>query len=504
MDSSPELSQKHEQGNTMINARYILSTTLALMCSITAHAQSDNSIQIGLDVVVDGLTAPVFLTHAGDGSGRLFVVDQIGQIWVIKDNVLLPTPFLDITDRMVTVNSVYDERGLLGLAFHPDYASNGRFFVRYSSPRTGGSEEVCNQDGFIVGCHEAILAEFRVLGDPATSDVADSASEVIHHRVDQPQFNHNGGQVAFGPDGLLYWGLGDGGGANDGLADEPPSHGSIGYGQDVTSPLGSILRIDVDAAPGPGLTYAIPAGNPFASGGGAAEVYAYGFRNPYRFSFAGSGSMFVGDVGQDLFEEIDVVPVSATPSLLNYGWVIREGFECFDPMNPTTPPANCAITGTQGENLLDPAMSYAHSEGLAIVGGYVYRGSLSPALSGQFVFGDFSQDFGPTGRLFYTSTSGPEAFQLNEFFLLPNGDPLGQAVFGIGEDEQGELYLLASDNIGPNGTAGIVYRLIDPTAPKAPVGVPVPIPSGSLWSLLALMASMLIAGSWWHRHPNKK
>jgi glucose/arabinose dehydrogenase len=473
----------------MIKAGYILSIVTACMCSMAAQAQSGEPVQIGLEVVAEGLTAPVFLTHPGDGSGRLFIVDQAGQIRVVKDDVLLPLPFLDISSRMVSVNPVYDERGLLGLAFHPDYASNGRFFVRYSAPRAGDSEEPCNQPGFIVGCHEEILAEFRVLGDPGSSDVADPASEVIHHRVNQPQFNHNGGQVAFGPDGLLYLSLGDGGGANDGLADEPPSHGSTGFGQDVTSPLGSILRIDVDAAPSPGLTYAIPPGNPFASGGGAAEVYAYGFRNPYRFSFDGQGSLYVGDVGQNLFEEIDIVPVLTTPGLLNYGWVVREGFECFDPLAPTTPPANCATTGSKGEPLRDPVMSYTHAEGLAIVGGYVYRGSMSPALKGQFIFGDFSRDFGPSGRLFYTSTSGPDAFQLNEFFLLPNGAPLGQAVFGIGEDEQGELYLLASDNIGPNGTAGVIYRLVDPTSP---VYSSIPVPSASWWSLIALVASMLI------------
>ena len=485
----------------MINTKYLQSIILASICLVTAHAQSTDNIQIDLEVVAEGLTAPVFLTHSGDGSGRLFVVDQVGQIRVIKDNNLLPTPFLNVADRMVSINSFYDERGLLGLAFHPNYASNGRFFVRYSAARVGGPDEPCNQEGFIVGCHEAILAEYRVSGDPATNNVADPASEIILHRVDQPQFNHNGGQVAFGPDGLLYWSLGDGGGANDGLHDSPPSHGSIGNGQNVASPLGSILRIDVDSSPGPGLNYAIPAGNPFSAGGGAAEIYAYGFRNPYRFSFSASGELYVGDVGQDLFEEIDVVPVSATPGLLNYGWVIREGHVCFDPLNPTTPPASCATTGMQGESLLDPVMSYAHSEGLAIVGGYVYRGSLTPELSGQFVFGDFSQDFGPTGRLFYTSTSGPDAFQLNEFFLLPNGDPLGQAVFGIGEDEQGELYLLASDNIGPNGTAGVVYRLTSSTTPTVRPGAIEPIPSGSLWSLLALLASMLLAGWWWIRKP---
>ena len=219
---------------------------------------------------------------------------------------------------MVTVNPNFDERGLLGLAFHPDYATNGRFFVRYSKPRTGVMGEPCF--GTSRGCHEAILAEFSVLGDPAKSDVADPNSEIILFRVDEPQYNHNSGHVAFGPDGLLYWTLGDGGGAHDGLTDIPPSHGPIGHGQNPNTALGSLLRIDVDSTPDPGLPYVIPPGNPFADGG-APEIFAYGLRNPYRFSFDdGPGayrSLFLSDVGQNLFEEINVLSLPL-PSLPSY------------------------------------------------------------------------------------------------------------------------------------------------------------------------------------------
>ncbi len=424
-------------------------------------------IKINLELVADGLTAPLFLTHAGDGSGRLFIVDQPGQIRIVKNGVLLPVPFLDISSKTLILNAFFDERGLLGLAFHPDYANNGRFFIRYSKPRVGDPAEPCNDPGgFIVGCHEAILAEYSVVGDPTTSNVASLASEIILHRVDEPQFNHNSGQVAFGPDGLLYWTLGDGGGAHDGLADVPISHGPNGNGQNVDTVLGSLLRIDVDSPPGPGLNYAIPPGNPFAAGGGVAEIYAYGLRNPYRFSFddgpGGDGSIYVADVGQNLFEEVNVMPLAAAPGLLNYGWVIREGFSCFDPFNPTSPPANCATTGPLGEPLLDPVMDYDHSVGIAIIGGNVYRGTECSALRGKYVFGDFSQDFGPTGRIFYMDIAGGNAFQRQEFVILPDGDPLGQALFGIGEDEDGELYVLASDNIGPIGNAGVVYHITCP------------------------------------------
>ena len=465
-------------------------------------------ISISLELIAGGaatvagggpapLVAPLFLTHAGDGSGRLFIIDQIGQIRIVKNGVLLPDPFLDVSSKIITINETFDERGLLGLAFHPDYANNGRFFVRYSVPRAGDPAEPCNDPkGFVVGCHTAVLAEYAVSGDP---DVADPNSEIILFEVDEPQFNHNAGQVMFGPDGFLYFTLGDGGGAHDGLADDPPPHGPFGNGQNVDTVLGSVLRINVgfgvvlpDDFPGdPDRNYGIPAGNPFAGGGGAPEIYAYGFRNPYRFSFANVESLdnvVVADVGQNLFEEINFVPVAPAPGLLNYGWVIREGFSCFDPSAPNEPPATCASAGTQDESLIDPDVDYPHPtpcvddaecaalatfcksdgfcanpSGIAVVGGFVYRGSGYPPLDGRYVFGDFGQDFfTPSGRLFYMDVTGPDAFKIREFFLFPDGAPFGQALFGIGEDEDGELYVLASDNIGPTGTTGAVYRIVPP------------------------------------------
>jgi len=441
-----------------------LGTLLAAITGCPSADPMDGggaALSITLDVVAEGLTAPVFLTHAGDGSRRLFIVDQAGQIRIVDESgMLLDEPFLDLSAKIVQLNPGFDERGLLGLAFHPNYANNGRFFVRYSAPREGDPGEVCNNpEEFIVGCHKEVLAEYSVsAGNP---NLGDPDSEAILFDVDEPQFNHNSGQVAFGPDGLLYWSLGDGGGANDGLSDVPPSHGPDGHGQNISTALGNVLRIDVDSSPGAGLNYAIPSDNPFAGGGGVPEIYAYGFRNPYRFSFddgpGGDGALYVADVGQDLFEEVNIVENGG-----NYGWVIREGFNCFDPFNPGSPPEVCSDTGPLGEPLLDPVLEYDHSIGIAVIGGFVYRGSVYPELVGKYVFGDFSQDFGPTGRLFYADIEGPNAFELREFFLTPNGDPLGQALFGIGEDENGELYVLASDNIGPTGNVGVVYRIIPP------------------------------------------
>jgi len=389
--------------------------------------------------VADGLSSPVDLTHAGDGSGRLFVVEQTGTIRVIDGSgVLLDEPFLDLADTIVPINSGFDERGLLGLAFHPDFAANGRFFVRYSAPLDGAG-------GTSGGSHDEVLAEFTVAGDPTVSNVADRDSERVLFRVNEPQSNHNGGGVAFGSDGYLYFSLGDGGGANDGLDDNPPSHGPMGNGQNIETALGAILRIDVNATPGDGLEYAIPADNPFAAADGLDEVYAYGLRNPYRFSFddgpGGDGALYVADVGQNLFEEVNVVTRGG-----NYGWVIREGFACFDPFSPGNPPATCDEIGPSGEPLIDPVMAYDHSVGVAVIGGFVYRGSNYSQLAGKYVFGDFGLGFpARSGRLFVADIDGPKAFNRRALEIAANGVPFTGALLGIGEDESGELYVLASN-----------------------------------------------------------
>ncbi|MFQ5591889.1 MAG: PQQ-dependent sugar dehydrogenase, partial [Phycisphaerae bacterium] len=432
-------------------------------CSETGGV-CDPAIEIALQPVVSGLVSPISLTHAGDGSGRLFIVDQAGYIRIVENGVLLPTPFLDLTSKIVEVSAFFDERGVLGVAFHPDYAVNGRFFVRYSAPRAGDPAEPCNDpEGFIVGCHKAVLAEYAVSADP---NVADPGSEIILLELDEPQFNHNAGALAFGPDGFLYVALGDGGGAHDGLADVPPSHGPDGHGQNINTLLGAVLRLDVDSPPDVGMNYAIPADNPFVGAPGADEIYAYGFRNPYRFSFddgpGGDGSLYVADVGQNLYEEVDIVSKGG-----NYGWVTREGRHCFDPFRPDASPVSCTATGPLGEALLDPVYEYDHNVGLAIVGGFVYRGTQVPALVGEYVHGDFSRDFGPTGRLFYSDTTGPDSFTRGEFTIVPAGAPLGRFLKGFGEDEAGEIYVLATGNLGPTGFSGVVYRIAETlTAPN--------------------------------------
>ncbi|MGR8931439.1 MAG: PQQ-dependent sugar dehydrogenase [Gammaproteobacteria bacterium] len=431
----------------------------ALSLCLLSPAQAEiakGQIIIRMDTVADGLTAPVTVAHANDSSGRLFIVEQSGQIRIVANGVLLETPFLDIASLLPQLSTSFDERGLLGLAFHPNYAENGRFFVRYSAPRKGNPQEPCF--GTSRGCHEEILAEYKVSAqDP---NVADSVGKILF-RIDEPQFNHNAGTVAFGPDGYLYFSLGDGGGANDGLADNPPSHGEHGNGQNINTVLGALLRIDVDRAPQTPLAYAIPADNPFAATEGADEIYAYGFRNPYRFSFDdagnGSGALYVADVGQNVFEELNIVEKGG-----NYGWVIKEGFVCFDPFNPGTPLPNCSSTGALGEPLLDPITAYDHDEGgLSIIGGFVYRGDQAPALEGKYVFGDFSDSFGtPGGRLYYLEDDQNSLPTIKRLQIGTGDTAYGYYLKGFGRDQEGEIYACGSSALAPTGTGGIVQKLV--------------------------------------------
>ncbi len=237
-----------------------LACSLAVLCVVCSFASPtvaqpipEGTLTIALETVATGLSSPVGLVGAGDGTNRLFVVDQTGLIQIVENGVLLAEPFLDVSAELPVLGTFFDERGLLGLAFHPNFATNGRFFIRHSVPRDGDPLEQYNDpDGFIVGCHSEVLAEDSV--SATNPNLADPTSGTVLFTVDEPQFNHNAGDLAFGPDGFLYFGLGDGGGANDGLADVPVSHGPIGNGQNIETALGSILRIDVDG----GIPYAIP------------------------------------------------------------------------------------------------------------------------------------------------------------------------------------------------------------------------------------------------------
>ena len=424
--------------------------SLALVAT-AALAQEESSFDdLQLELVADGFVSPVTLTSPADDE-RLFVADRPGQVYIVsQDGERSEEPFLDITDRVVELNPDYDERGLLGLAFHPEYADNGRLYVYYSAPLREEAPDDWN--------HTAVLSEFTAEGD-----TVDPESERVLLQIDQPQGNHNGGQLVFGQDGHLYLGLGDGGGADDTGQGHPP----LGNGQDVTTLLGSILRLDVDG----GDPYGIPEGNPFADGAdlpedvewsgdeARPEIYSWGLRNPFRFSAdRETGQFIVPDVGQNLFEEVNVM---TEPS--NFGWNIREGSHPFDAENPDTLPEEDGVTtGPLGHELVDPVLEYLHpnvevdvevpARGISITGGYVYRGDAIADLTGHYVFGDWSQSFNePGGKLFVADTSDWSVVmerQLDEFLLA------------FGEDSSGELYALTTEMAGPQGDTGKVYRIV--------------------------------------------
>ena len=344
--------------------------------------------KISFQEVASGLSDPVIITHAGDGSGRKFVVERSGRIRIIKSGTLLSTPFLDIQSFVKSTNG---EQGLLGLAFHPSYGSNGKFYVVYTAPRAGDS------DGSVLTLRQYTVSA----GNP---DVADSNSGINILTIDHPnRSNHNGGTITFGNDGYLYWSTGDGGGGGD--PDE--------NGQDLTSLLGKILRLDVDSA----SPYAIPTTNPFYSNSNpdTKKIWAYGLRNPWRMSFDRlTHDLYIGDVGQSNREEIDFQPASSTGGE-NYGWNIMEGSICY----------NAASCDTSNKIL--PVAEYNHTLGCSVTGGYVYRGTNFPSLYGYYIYGDYC-----SGRLFsLNNNSGWESVQLLD-------TPYNISTFG--EDEQGELY----------------------------------------------------------------
>jgi len=364
-----------------------------------------SGVRLSVSKVTGGLTAPVFVTGAGTGDGRLYVVEQGGTVRVVEpDGALRAEPFLDISDRV----SSGGERGLLGLAFHSGYAANGRFYVDYT-----------DRDG------NTVVSELqRSSGDPIR---ADPASERVLVRIEQPYANHNGGMVAFGPDGYLYVGMGDGGSGGD------PENRA----QDPTKLLGKILRIDVDHEAG-GTPYAIPSDNPFADGaGGRPEIWALGVRNPWRFSFdREAGDLWIGDVGQSTWEEVDrSTQATGGGRGANYGWRLMEGFACYDPAE------GCPTGG-----LTLPVAVYGHDVGCAVTGGYVYRGSTSPVLRGAYLFGDYC-----SGRIWALDAAGRD--RQDPVLLLESG--LSISSFGEGDD--GELY---ATDLGQ----GALYRLVA-TAP---------------------------------------
>jgi glucose/arabinose dehydrogenase len=351
------------------------------------------ALNLTLEPVAGGFRQPVFAIHAGDGSGRIFVLEKAGRTVVLAADGSSPQTFLDISDR---VGSSSSEQGLLGLAFDPEFAANGRLFVYYTG-RDGGT----------------VIARFAA---NAERTAADPDSEVILLTAAQPAANHNGGIIAFGPDGYLYAGLGDGGGAND----------RFGHGQNLGSILGTIVRIDVS---GDGAL--VPADNPFVGQEGVRpEIWAYGLRNPWRFSFdRQTGDLWIADVGQNQWEEVNVQPAGSSGGE-NYGWPIMEGTRCFQA-------ESCEQTG-----LVLPVAEYGHALGCSVTGGYVYRGAAQPDLHGVYFYGDYC-----SGRIWGLAADAAGQWQSAE--LLGSGVQISS----FGETEDGEVLVV--------DYGGRLFRLIN-------------------------------------------
>ncbi len=392
--------------------------TAVLAASLSLHPAPPVSAAVDLVEVTGGLSQPVAVANAGDGSGRLFVLERAGRVRIVDaGGSLLPTPFLDID---ADVLSNFSERGLLGIAFHPDYAVNGRFFVYYTVDAGAGDPL---DDG------DSVLEELTVSADP---DLADPASRRVILTAAQPDWNHNGGQLAFGPDGYLYLALGDGGGSGD----------TYGNGQNRASLLGAILRLDVDGDDFPGddsRNYAIPPDNPFVSDPtGADEIWSWGLRNPWRFSFDRcTGDMFIGDVGQNVYEEIDLQR-AGTLGGVNWGWNECEGMHPFA--------GSGAICGTDADGFAPPILEYTHGGSpfrCSVTGGYRYRGNLQPELAGLYLYGDYC-----AGTV-WAAAEAPDG-TWSESVLVQGGPDI--SAFGEGED--GELYLAGYDT-------GRIYHIVD-------------------------------------------
>ena len=434
----------------------------------SAHLPSKMK-SVDIHLIADGFVSPLGVVEPPDGSNRLFVFDQIGKIWVIDaSGHKLPTAFLDISSRMVSLMPGYDERGLLGLAFHPDYATNGKFYVFYTAPPPpGGPTTDAGNTGLPkVWDNTTRISEFKV--SASNTNLADAASERIILEEPHPQFNHNGGTIAFGADGYLYISIGDGGNKNDigpGHVEDWYAFNAGGNGQDIEQNLmGNILRIDVNTT-SEGKAYGIPSDNPFVGKRGLDEIYAYGFRNPFRFSFDMSGSrrLFSMDAGQSQYEEINVVQKGG-----NYGWNVKEGDECFNAADEFEEVEDCPSVDAFGNPLIDPVIqvkNWLNPEGggraTTVIGGNVYRGHSIAQFQGKYIFGTFSQTPATAdGELFIANPGGPGLWDFQEISLASHPNDIGYYLKGFGQDHEGEIYLTVSGMLGPSGTAGKVFKLV--------------------------------------------
>jgi glucose/arabinose dehydrogenase len=427
---------------------------------------------ITLTPVATELTAPNKGIAAPGDREHLYVVDQTGVAWKVNLSDGAKSVFFSVQTRLVPLGALgpgtFDERGFLGLAFHPNFSRNGLLYTYTSEPVAGSPTFTSTLPPGVSADHQNVVAEWRMLADGSIG----MRRELM--RIDWPQFNHDAGDITFGPDGMLYIPTGDGGNADD----EGPGHLAGGNAQNLGVPLGKILRIDVNRRNSSNGAYGIPRDNPFVSSAGALkEIFAYGFRNPFRISFDRKrGDLYAGDVGQNDIEEVDRVVAGG-----NYGWNIKEGTLFFDPRgeeedgtaSPDPVPGRAAPPG-----LIDPIAQYdTHLEGHSVILGSVYRGEDLHELNGRLIFGDFSRLFnfpsGPHnyGRLFHVNagSGGRHLRAIREFHITPSNAP-NLAVLGFGEDARGEIYLLGNVSGLPFGEGGVVLRLAPLAADSAKNG----------------------------------
>ncbi len=414
-----------------------------------------------LTLIADGMTAPNWAKSAPGIAGRLYVGDQSGILWNVDVASGAKSAFLDVTSRLVPLGifgeDTFDERGLLGFAFAPDYAQSGLLYTYTSEPFDAQVPgDFSTMPNGVDPNHQTVIAEWQVVNPGNADAVVDPGSVRVLMRIDQPQFNHDGGAVTFGHDGMLYVALGDGGNADDQDTGVDPfgvpvtGHGCIGNGQDLETILGSVIRIDPTGNNSANGQYGIPGSNPFVGGNSVDEIYAYGLRNPFRMSFdMESGDLYVADVGQNHLEEIDVVESGD-----NLGWNLMEGSFRFV-RNGASSGYAASTDGFDTAVLVGPIAEYDHDEGIAIIGGFVYRGSALPTFDGRYIFGEFAPTFQSDGRLLYLD--GDDT--MREFDLA--GGAVNRSVLGFGQDADGEVYVLGNSTGVPFGDTGEVYR-IDP------------------------------------------
>ena len=421
----------------------LIDPNSALVCEIENPEISitQGNILINLETVAQGFDKPILALSSPDPleANLLYVVEQGGRVWRVNVNTGNKVQFVDFSDQIIGLTGNLGERGLLGLAFDPNYLTNNKLYTYLSKPVNNPADFSTLQVGDVAN-HQTVISEWIIINPQSTTPSASAEIELLV--IDQPQANHNAGTITFGPDGYLYIALGDGGSRND----QGTGHGENGNGRDNTNPLGAILRIDPSGNNSTNGKYGIPNTNPFVDLDGLDEIYAYGFRNPYRFSFEDLGNqefnLYVGDVGQNALEEVNRIHSSSPGG--NYGWNYKEGSYFF-----YTGETGNYISDESPEGplppLIDPIAEYDHDVGISVIGGHVYKGSVINDLKDRYVFGEFAR---PNGKVFYLDAND----NIKEFRYE---SPINMNITGFGVDQQNELYV-----VGSTPTTGVLKKII--------------------------------------------